>query len=142
MILDRENAFSIAQALSGAGNVISTDVIDLSQLRQIGFGKTLYLVLNVDAAMTGTSGTLVVTVQTDDNVGFSSAASALISPTYAQANLGLSTQIVLPMPQQGWERFVRLQYTLGGTTPAVTLSAHLTENYQQDVKYPGGFTVA
>jgi hypothetical protein len=46
------------------------------------------------------------------------------------------------MPQQGWERFVRLQYTLGGTTPAVTLSAHLVENYQQDVKYPGGFTVA
>ncbi len=142
MILDRENAFSQAQALSGAGNIISTDVIDLSQIRQIGMGKDLYLIINVDAAMTGTSGTLVVTIQTDDNVSFSSPASALVSPTYAQAALTLSTQIAIPVPQQGWERFVRLQYVLGGTTPAVTISAHLVENYQQDIKYPVGFTVA
>lgn len=142
MILDRENAFSQAQALSGAGNIISTDVIDLSQLRQVGLGKDVYLVLNVDVAATGTAPTLQVNVQTDDNVGFASPAVALTSPTYAQAQLGLSTQIALPMPQQGWERFVRLQYVLGGTTPAITISAHLVENYQQDIKYPIGFVVA
>lgn len=142
MILDRENAFSIAQALSGAGTVNSTDLIDLSQVRQVGAGKDLSLVLNVDAAMTGTSGTLAVAVQTDDNPSFSSAATLLTSATYAQANLGLSTQIALPLPQQGWERYVRLQYTLGGTSPAVTVSAHIVENFQQDVKYPAGFTVA
>lgn len=142
MILDRENAFSIQQALSGAGNINSTDLIDLSQLRQIGFGEDLYLVLNVDVAAGGTSPTLQVNVQTDDNAAFSSPAVALTSPTYAQAQLGLSTQIVLPLPQQGWERYIRLQYVLGGTSPTLTLSAHIAENYQQDVKYPAGFTVA
>jgi hypothetical protein len=141
MILDRENAFSQAQALSGAGNIISTDVIDLSQLRQIGFGKDVCLVINVDVAAGGTTPTLQINIQTDDNVGFSSPAVALASPTYAQAQLGLSTQIVLPMPQQGWERFIRLQYVLGGTSPTITLSAHLVENYQQDVKYASGFVV-
>lgn len=140
MILDRENAFSIQQALTATA--VSTDLIDLSQLRQVGFGKDLYLVLNVDVAAGGTSPTLQVNVQTDDNAAFSSAATALASPTYTQAQLGLSTQIVLPMPQQGWERFIRLQYVLGGTSPTITLSAHLVENYQQDVKYPAGYVVA
>lgn len=140
-ILDRENAFSIAQAITGVSAVASTDLIDLGSSRQIGFGKDLYLVLTVDVAAAGTSPTLTVTVQTDDNAAFSSPASALVSPTYTAAQLTLSTQIVLPMPQQGWERFIRLSYLQGGTSPTVTISAHLAENYQQDVKYAGGFTV-
>ena len=64
MILDRENAFSIQQALTATA--VSTDLIDLSQLRQIGFGKNLSLVINVDVAAGGTSPTLQVNVQTDD----------------------------------------------------------------------------
>ena len=86
MILDRENAFSIQQALTATA--VSTDLIDLSQLRQIGFGKNLSLVINVDVAAGGTSPTLQVNVQTDDNSGFSSAATVLTSPTYSQAQLG------------------------------------------------------
>lgn len=139
MILDRENAFSIAQALTATA--ASTDLIDLSVVRQIGSGKDLYLVVNVDVAAGGTSPTVAIAVQTDDNSAFSSATTLLTSPTYTQAQLGLSTQIVLPLPQQGFERYLRLQYTLGGTTPTVTLSAHLVETYQQDAKYAGGFTV-
>lgn len=140
MILDRENAFSIAQALSGSGGA-STDLIDLSQVRQIGMGKDLYLVLTIDVAAAGTSPTLSVAVQTDDNSSFSSPATALTSPTYTGAQMVASTQFVLPLPQIGFERYLRLNYTLGGTSPTVTLSAHLVENYQTDVKYASGFTV-
>jgi hypothetical protein len=117
-------------------------LIDLGSIRQVGFGKDLYLVVTVDVAAGGTTPTLSIAVQTDDNAGFSSAATALTSPTYTQAQLGLSTQIALPMPQQGWERYVRLNYTLAGTSPTITLSAHLVENFQTDIKYPAGFTIA
>lgn len=139
MILDRENAFSIAQALTATA--ASTDLIDLSVVRQIGSGKDLYLVVNVDVAAGGTSPTVAIAVQTDDNSAFSSATTLLTSPTYTGAQLVLSSQFVLPLPQQGFERYLRLQYTLGGTSPTVTLSAHLAETYQQDAKYAGGFTV-
>lgn len=139
MILDRENAFSIAQALTVTA--ASTDLIDLSQVRQIGSGKDLYLVINIDVAAGGTSPTLAVAVQTDDNAAFSSATTLLTSPTYTGAQMVASTQFVLPLPQQGFERYLRLNYTLGGTSPTVTLSAHLVETYQQDVKYAAGFTV-
>ncbi len=142
MILDRENAFSQAQAVTGATTTGSTDVIDLSQIRQIGNGKDLYAVITVDVAAGGTSPTMAVLVQTDDNAAFSSATTVLTSQTFTQAQLALSTQIVIPLPQQGYERYLRLAYTLGGTSPTITVSAHLVENYQQDVKYPGGFTVA
>ena len=140
MILDNENKFSVAQALSGSG-AASTDYIDLSSIRQIGFGKDLYLVVNIDVAAGGTSPTLSIAVQTDDNTSFSTPATALTSPTYTGTQMVASTQFVIPLPQQGYERYLRLNYTLGGTTPTVTLSAHLVENYQQDVKYASGFSV-
>lgn len=140
MILDNENKFSVAQSLSGSGGA-STDYIDLGSVRQIGYGKDLYLVITIDTAAGGTSPTLSVAVQTDDNTSFSSATTALTSPTYTQAQMALSSQLVIPMPQAGYERYLRLNYTLGGTTPTVTLSAHLVENFQQDVKYASGFSV-
>lgn len=141
MILDRENAFSQSQAVTGAATTASTDVIDLSQVRQIGSGKDLYAVITVEVAAGGTTPTMAILVQSDDNAGFSSATTMLTSPTFAAAQLTSSTQIVIPLPQQGYERYLRLAYTLGGTSPTITVSAHLAETYQQDAKYPGGFTV-
>lgn len=141
MILDRENAFSQSQALTGTSLVPSTDVIDLSQIRQIGVGEDLYLVLNFEVAAGGTTPTITVALQTDDNVGFSSPATAI---TYMSAvtTPGASSQLVFPIPYQGLERFIRLAYTQGGTTPTTTLSAHIVHTPQYDIKTPSGFTVA
>lgn len=141
MFLDRENAFSQSQALSGTTLVPSVDVIDLSQIRQIGAGKgEPFIVLNFEAAPGGTTPTITVALQTDDNVGFASPATPL---TYLSAvtTPGASSQFTLPLPRQGLERFIRLVYTQGGTTPTTTLSAHLVVDAQEDVKYPGGFVV-
>ncbi len=142
-ILDRENAFSQSQALTGTTLVASTDVIDMSQIRQIGAGKgEPFLQLNFEAAPGGTTPTMTVAIQTDDNVGFASPTTwiTLLSAIPA-AQFGASTQYTFNLPRQGAERFIRLAYTMGGTTPTSTVSAHLVIDVQEDIKYPGGFTV-
>lgn len=141
MILDRENAFSQSQALTGTTLVASTDVIDLSQIRQVGQGNNMpEIVLNFEAAPGGTTPTITVALQTDDNAAFSSP-TTVITYLNAVATPGASSQFAWTLPLQGLERFIRLAYTQGGTSPTTTLSAHLALDVQFDVKYPGGFTV-
>lgn len=143
-ILDRENAFSQSQALTGTSLVPSTDVIDLSSVRQIGAGKgEPMLLVNFEAAAGGTTPTMTLALQTDDNVGFSSPTTVV---TYlngvAAAAFGASTQYSFALPRQGLERFIRVVYTMGGTSPTSTVSAHLALDIQEDIKYASGFTVA
>lgn len=143
MILDRENAFSQSQALSGTTLVPSTDVIDLSVVRQIGQGNNLpELVVNFEAAPGGTTPTMTLALQTDDNASFSSPTTVItyLSAVAASA-FGASTQYVFNLPQQGLERFIRLAYTMGGTSPTAQVSAHLVLDVQNSPTYPGGFTV-
>lgn len=143
-ILDRENAFSQSQALTGTSLVPSTDVIDFSVLRpNIGSGNSLpRLLINFEAAPGGTTPTMTVAVQTDDNAAFSSATTWFTAlSAIPAAQFGASTQYAFDLPRQGAERFIRLAYTMGGTSPTSTVSAHLLIDHQEDVKYPGGFTV-
>lgn len=142
MILDAETMLSNQQALTGTSLIGSTNVIDLGSVRQVGAGRPLFIVLTIDVAPGGTSPTLTVALQTDDNSAFSSPATAI---TYLNAVAGasypVSTQFVFQIPVSGLERYARLAYTQGGTSPTVTLSAHVTEMIQQDVKLPAGFSV-
>jgi hypothetical protein len=142
-ILDRENAFSQSQALTGTSLVPSTDVIDLSVVRQVGGGNGEPIIqVNFEVAAGGTTPTMTLALQTDDNASFSSATTVI---TYlsavADAAFGASTQYQFPLPRTGLERYVRIAYTMGGTSPTSTVSAHLVVDSQEDVKYPGGFTV-
>lgn len=142
MILDRENAFSQSQALTGTSLVASTDHIDLSVVRQIGQGNGLpNLVVNFEAAPGGTTPTITIALQTDDNNTFSSP-TTVVTYLNAVTTPGASSQFVFDLPKQGLERFIRVAYTQGGTSPTTTVSAHLNLNQQFDVKYPAGFTVA
>lgn len=142
-ILDRENAFSQSQALTGTSLVASTDVIDLSVVRQIGAGNgEPILQVNFEVAAGGTTPTMTLALQTDDNAAFSSATTVV---TYlsaaAAAAFGASSQYAFPIPRQGLERYIRVAYTMGGTTPTATVSAHLVLDAQEDVKYASGFSV-
>ncbi len=142
-ILDRENAFSQSQALTGTTLVPSTDIIDLSSIRQVGAGNgEPILLVNFEAAPGGTTPTMTLALQTDDNAAFSSATTVItyLSAVAASA-FGASTQYQFPLPRTGLERFIRVAYTMGGTSPTSTVSAHLMVDAQDDVKYPGGFTV-
>lgn len=141
MILDRQNCFSDGQAITGTSAVASTDAIDFGAIREMGVGEPLYVVLNVPVAAGGTTPTLTVVMQTDDNSGFSSPAAILTTVTYTAAQLGAGAQIVLPVPVTGMERFLRLQYTMGGTSPTITLDAHMVKSAQLARLYPGGWTI-
>lgn len=143
MILDKQLALSEAQALTGATTSFSTNVIDLSAIRSnIGAGKDLYVVITVDVAAGGTTPTMAPLIQTDDNDSFSSATTLVTGATYAAAALALSTQIVVPLPLQGMERYLRVGYTLGGTSPTLTVTTHIADNFPNAVIYGSGFSVA
>lgn len=144
MIIDAQNTFSINQALTGTSAVASTDNLDFGTFpRDVGRGEPLAIVLSVDVTAGGTTPTLTVTVQTDDNTGFSSAATVLVSPTYTAAQLVAGATFILPLPSSN-ERYLRLSYLQGGTSPTVTVSASLqplsmVQNY---ASYPDAITIS
>jgi hypothetical protein len=143
MYLDAQNVFSNPQALTATA--ASTDLIDLGADRNIGIGEPMAVVLTVDVAAGGTSPTLAFALQTDDNSGFSSAATVASSATLTGAQLVAGAQFVLPIPADlSIERFVRLNYTLGGTSPTVTVTAFLqpANMVQNYFSYPDGFTIS
>lgn len=123
MILDANLQFSDAQALTATA--ASTNSIDLKQDRDIGIGNHMWLVIQSGAAPGGTSPTIAISLETDDNSSFSSAATAATSPTLTAAQFALGTIYAMPWPRAN-ERHNRLKYTLGGTSPTFTVSAFLT----------------
>ena len=65
MYLDAQLLFSDAQAITA--DAASTNIVDLSQVRDIGTGQSLYLVTIVDVAMTdsGSDSALAVIIEGD-----------------------------------------------------------------------------
>lgn len=121
MIIDKRLQVSSQQALTATAG--STDVVDLGSARNVGPGEPLWLVMIARTAMTGTSPTLSVAVQTDDNSGFSSPASIVASQTFTALAAGQMVALAVPFAN---ERYLRANYTLGGTSPAVTVDAFFT----------------
>ena len=70
MMLDAQNLFSDAQAVTAAAG--STNTIDLGIARDIGTGYPLFVALNVDVAMTDGSSdsTVTVTLEGDSTTTF------------------------------------------------------------------------
>lgn len=134
MILDSRLQLSAAQELTASA--VSTNVIDLGADRDIGVGDPLWLVIPVLVSMTGTSPTFSVSIQTDDNSGFSSATTLLASSAVAGSTIPAGTLIVVPFPFAN-ERYVRANYTLAGTSPTITIDAYLTNQPPKtNVVYP------
>lgn len=140
MFIDSQHLFSEAQALSATG--ASTNIIDLGAERKLGVGEPMAVVIMCDVALAGTSPTLVVTLQSDDNSGFSSATS--IIATQSVGALAAGAKLVLPIPAGNTERYIRLNYTLGGTTPTVTLTSFLQpmNMIQNDAVYADNITIS
>lgn len=144
MIIDAQLLFSDAQAL--VATAVSTNVIDLGTDRNIGIGEPMAVVITVDVALDRTTGdeTYSVQLQTDDNVGFASPAN--VGGAYALTTYVAGTKFVIPLPSGiETERFLRLNYTLGGTTPLGTLTAFLQPlamaSVGENVYYPDAINV-
>ncbi|HFN0836290.1 TPA: Bbp16 family capsid cement protein [Klebsiella pneumoniae] len=113
MLLDQQALFSAAQAITATA--ASTNVIDTGSNKDVGKYGDIPLLIQVVEGFNNLT-RLTVTVQTDDNSAFSSAADVL-SMTIPLASLVLgykSPVITLPMKM---ERYIRLNYTVTGTAP-------------------------
>ncbi|HGV3510059.1 TPA: Bbp16 family capsid cement protein [Raoultella ornithinolytica] len=113
MLLDQQALFSAAQAITATA--ASTNVIDTGSNKDIGkYGDIPLLIQVVEAFNNLTS--LTVTVQTDDNSAFSSAADVL-TMTIPLASLVLGYKSPVITLSMKMERYIRLNYTVTGTAP-------------------------
>ena len=139
MILDAEQQFSDAQALTATA--ASTNYINLSADRDIGRGEPMAVVITVGVALAGTSPTFLPSIETDDNTGFASATTLISGQTYTA--LAVGDKIVLPVPHTN-EQYIQVRYTLGGTTPTVTVDAYLQPLSMveaSDTTYADGYSI-
>lgn len=146
MIIDAQLRFSVAQSV--AATAVSTNVIDLGTERRIGTGEPMVVAIVVTTALDGGNAdeTYTVTIQTDDNEAFSSATTlagtAAVSMPRGSA---AGTRFYIPIPPgAATERYIRLNYTVAGTTPSGAVTAWLTtaSALQAEGVYPDAFTIS
>lgn len=124
-MIDKGLVFCTAQALSATGN--STDAIPLTAARKIFQGEPLAAFVHVDVAADAASGdeTYAFEVQTDDNAGQASP-TQLVTRSISRTLLLINTNWSVPVPMESTlETFLGMKFTLGGTTPSITVTAWL-----------------
>ena len=112
MIIDKELELSDAQALTATA--VSTNVIDLGVDRDMGKGEPVPITVEVQTILdsAGDAATLVVTLETDDNEAFASAATVWTSGTIAEATLVAGYKFAINYLPRENERYLRLVYTV------------------------------
>lgn len=147
MLLDKENQFSDAQAITtGSENgIASTNVIDFGSARDIGAGKNLYIVVNCVTAMTdsGNNSTLEVRTQTDDNESFTTATNTAVIATFP-VNSAIGTKYAKRIdPGMFNERYGRLHYlATNGALTTGAFDAHIVETPDVYTVYPDAITIS
>lgn len=129
MILDNETMFSDDQTLTA--DAASEDIIDLGTARDIGVGKPVPIVIQVTQTFTGTSPTLQAALEVDDNSAFSSAKVVVTTGTLTDPKVGDRLNLNY-VPEGTDERYVRLNYTVGGTSPSGKVTAGVVDGAQNN----------
>lgn len=116
----------------------STNVIDLGALgipygavgnsRDIGKGNPICIVVQNTADSTGTSQTCQVDFETDDAENFATATQ--VATTNFGASLAGEQSPIVVIPRGMTGRYLRINYTTGGTTPSYTLTAGVVMGVQ------------
>lgn len=138
MIMDAELTLSDAQAITASA--ISTNVIDLTNVRDIGKGKRLKLVLNVDETFADDSSnsTVAVSLVTDDNAAMGSVATIRSLITFA-ALTAAGTQRVFDIEPElavAFQRYLGVYYTVAnGDLSAGKISASIVLDAQDTPVY-------
>lgn len=143
MIKDLENTFSAAQALTATA--VSTNVIR-RKAKDIAKGTPMALVITVRVKADATTGdeTYAAQLKTDDNEALASATNVGGSISMPRTDPA-GTKYVLYLPaHQVLEEYLRVDYTLGGTTPTITVDAELVPwfDIQNDAYYADAVVIA
>lgn len=118
MIFDKENMFSEDQAVTASA--ASTNVIDLGAVDAVVPQTNLRGMARIRCQVTtnfATCDSLIVSVQTDGDEAFGSAVTLITGATVLTAAL-LAGKVLLDIevPIESLERYVRLYYTIGGSS--------------------------
>jgi hypothetical protein len=142
MIIDSQNQFSSAQAVTSTGSTAGSNVIDLGVSRDIGGAVTDQLMLLCEVVTPFTSGgsaTLQVQFQTSaDNSAWSTLVQSDAVPV---ASLVQGYKFLPGEVPGGTQRYVRLNYVVG--TAAMTagaITAALVPSLDVQPVYPRGYT--
>lgn len=141
-VLDKNLQFSDSQALTVDAD--STNYYDASSDRDIGVGEPMAVVVYAETAFGGTTPTIAVSVETDDNTSFTSGTVITTSQVYTPATLtAADDKIVIPLPMNN-ERYIQLNYDMEGTSPTLTVSAYLMplSLVRNDRTYPNNYTIS
>lgn len=156
MFLDKQGQFSDSQAVTVTA--VGTNVIDLSDARSIGNGEPLAVVWNVEVAADQTSSDEDYTFQVEyaTNAAQSTGRQIMGSRVFESGTpdapaqnadllvVGFKFAIVIP-PTTGDEdaQFLGIRYVTAGSSPTITVSAHLIPLSFMDatVDYADGFAI-
>lgn len=142
MIVDQFLRVSDAQAVTATA--VSTNTIDLSQARDVGEGKQLFMVFTVGQVFNNLT-SLALNVITSDAANLGTP-TVRATQTVLLAGLAAGSQFVVPIPPAVaslGQRYLGASYTVTGTAPSTgTVTADIVETYQDGKKsYASGFTV-
>lgn len=144
MITDKFLRLSEAQAILGT-DLAATDVIDLSQARDIGEGTDLYMAVTVITGFTaGTSIEFIVKGSTDSTI-VTGDTTLGTSGAIAQANLSAGAQFFVRINPQFAStglRYIGAFYDVTGTFTAGTVTTDIVLDISDPKKfYSSGFSV-
>ena len=141
MYIDSLLKLSDAQALTATAD--STNVIDLSSDRDIGKGEAMAFVISVGVAadVADADETYSFQLETDDNAAMTSS-TIVAGGAIAGASLTAGSLHAFPIATAN-ERYLQGVYTLGGTTPSVTVDAWVAPlcDVEQFVSYDNNYTI-
>ena len=143
MLTDIQATLSNAQALTATAD--STNYYDSGTVYDWSRGEPMGVMVTIDVAadIANANETYSFAVETDNDSAFGSA-TTLVTKTVAAADLQVGDKVILPF-HVGAERYVQAVYTLGGTTPSVTVTAEvkpLCDIATETSNLPSGYTVS
>lgn len=143
MILDERLEFADAlSCVANVGNAILGDVIDLGAsptLRDIGNGEPLYLVIQVDTAVVGTTSTVQWQLASDSTANLATSKTVhLDTGAIAEATLVAGYTKIYALPVEAtYERYLGLWQTVAvNNLSAGKINAFLTREPAKWASYP------
>lgn len=133
------------QTVTGTGNVLSTNTIDLSVARDMGTDQALYLRTQVGTAQAGGTSVEIQAIAADDAALTTNVTVIGTTGPIATASLTAGARFVSevnPRIASLGQRYIGARYVIVGTSTAGTFFTDLGVEIQDGQKfYPGGFAV-